>query len=522
MIPNGQTGSEGAEFRSILFPGPQDGSAAVSRDAPPFFRDLNLDQIIDAVVAAWKDYDLAPFFRTGPVDLETISYRQDVMRDLEDTALRRAIDSFSDGMREMRRRLEQANKRYYRREKERWFLEAVDLYGDTVGRLHQDLLGLDPVSPGMRAFRDYLTKHVASSAFRARAAETRRLKSELASIKYNVQIRGLAVTVRPYDAETDYCAAVEATFEKFRRGAATDYRVQFAASPGMNHVEAEILEGVAKLHPGAFRALEAYRSEHEDFVDATISRFDREIHFYIAYLDHLRKFRQAGLTFCYPQILTATKDIRAREAFDLALAGKLVGEKKAVVVNDFSLSGPERLFVVSGPNQSGKTTFARMFGQLHYLANLGCPVPGRQARLYHFDRMFTHFESGEDFENLRGKLESDLIRIREILDRATPDSLMIVNEIFSSTTLKDAMFLSRKVMARFSALDVLGVCVTFLTELASFDEKTVSLVGGVDSGDPSVRTFKLERKAADGLAYALTIAEKYRLTHGRLIERFER
>jgi DNA mismatch repair protein MutS len=506
-------------FHSILFDAP---NAVVEPDQPAFFADLNLDQVVEAVTAGRAEYDLAPFFHTRLRTVEAITYRHEILRDLADRALAESVDSFAGQMRAMREHLAEASRLHCERQRESWFLDAVAIYCDAVTSLLDGLTRAALRSRGLRAFRGYLAGYAASAAFARLRSETGRLKDQLGGIRYCLHIRDNRITVSRYDGEADYSADVTATFERFKQGAAADYRVRFHDLMDMNHVEAGILDLVAELYPEIFADLRGYAERRRGYLDPAVAAFDREVQFYTAYREFIAPLRASGLTFCYPEVSAGSKDVLGRSVFDVALAAKLVPQRLPVVTNDFGLNGPERIFVVSGPNQGGKTTFARTFGQMHYLASIGVPVPGSRARMFLFDQMFTHFERGENLQDLRGKLEDDLTRVHAILARATPASVVIVNEIFTSTALQDAVFLGTRVLEQIIGLDLLGVCVTFVDELASLGPATVSMVAAVAPDNPAERTYKLVRRPADGLAYAVAIAEKYGLTYDRLRERVSR
>jgi len=517
------------KFSGVLFTTKED-AAKVSPVAPDFFTDLNLDQVVNAITAGREEYDLKPFFYTPLKDLDAVAYRHEIMRDLENDMVFGCIERFSGKFSKMRAHLDQVRKLHYKYQKEAGLLAAIEIYCEAVNTLAEELTESGLKSRGLLAFGEYISGYAQSEDFTALLAETENLKHDLSTIRYCVLIgsnrarirrNAYCIEVSKYEAEIDYSIQVEETFAKFKEGAVKDYRAEFPEWLEMNHVEAGILNLVAGLHPDIFATLDSYCHQHMNYLDKTLSDFDREIQFYIAYLVYTARFKQAGLKFCYPELSDSNKEVHSEEGFDIALAGKLLAEGSLVVCNDFYLRDIERVLVVSGPNQGGKTTFARTFGQLHYLANLGCPVPGRKAGLFLYDKLFTHFEREENIQNLSGKLQDDLDRIHYILSRVTPHSIIIMNEIFTSTTLKDAVFLSKQIMGKIVQLGLLCVCVTFIDEMATFSDSTVSMVSSVVPYNTALRSFKIVRRPADGLAYAISIAEKYRLTYEYLKERIE-
>ena len=518
-LPAPADGTTGAGFDSILFSGWDPGDAEPLE--PACLADLNLDQVVRRIVAGRDEYALTRFFHTPLDDPKAVYDRHEVFRDLEQDALRAAVGTFARSMRTVRQYLALAEKQRYPQEKQRWFLDAASVYCDAVGRFSEGLDALDLTSQGFCALRDYLAGYRSSDRFGALIRQVREVLDGLGRVRYTTRIKGRRVTVRAYDGEADYTVEVAQTFARFRQAEAEDHLKRIPDSGSMDHVEARIVQLVNRLFPHEFAALAEFCTRHGGFPDPRIVRFDREVQFYVAYLEYVESLAAPRLAFSYPSVSTRLRDAAAEDAFDMALATEL-GGRSSLVTNDFALRGAERILVVTGPNQGGKTTFARSFGQLHYLASLGVPVPASRAQLVLADRVFTLFEKEEDISTLRGRLDNELVRMREILEEATDRSILVLNEMFASTTLSDAVSLGSEVLRRIAGVGCPTVCVTFVDELSRLGEATVSMVATVASDDPTRRTFKVVRRPADGRAYAAALADKYGLSSEQLSNRIRR
>src|ERR1700733_5875772 len=343
----GQPGHKASESASVHAPRPvtslladeSEGRASLqAREDRSFASDLNLDQIVAKVAGVREEHAfIASLLYQHLDDADTVRYRHEVFRDLEDRSLFEQLQQFAEVMRQVRSHLGQIHKMQYQYQREGWFLDAASVYCHAIQSLAEALRAAPLASRGLRAVRAFLATYVVSADFDSLVADTTARKDALAQIRYCTRIRGLRVDVSRYEDQGDYSAEVLNTFERFKQGDAKDYRVIYRGWPGMNHVAGQILQLVVRLFPDEFTALDEYCRRHSDFFDETIRRFERELSFFLAYLDYIGPLRAAGLGFCYPDVTVTSKAIFADDTFDLALAKKLVAEGKPIVRNDFHL-----------------------------------------------------------------------------------------------------------------------------------------------------------------------------------------
>ncbi len=482
-----------------------------------FLEATGLAPVFEAMAVGYRDYALGPLLSAPLTDVGAIRARQAAMQDLAREPLQAAARAFLLGQKEARDALALAERLYPRRQKAYYRLVAFRRRQRAVRAFSARLGELAPASGALAAARDALEAFLARPDVAAREREAEAIAKGLAEVRYRLLLEESRVSVYPAADLPDLAARVEKTFDRFRKPGVGGPEIRLPPrSPEMNHVEEGILEGVAKLYPELFDRLGRFAEEMGELKDATLWAIERGLAFFLAFCDLVAPLKAAGLPFARPELEAGTAG-RARAAFPLDLA---LAREGRVVPNDFAFDGG-RVLVVTGPNQGGKTTFARTVAQVHYLAGLGLPVPAAAARVPPIARFFSHFPRRERAEDLVSRLEDDLLRMKPLVEAAGPDALLVLNEPFASATAPDALALSLKVRERIRARGAFAVWVTFLPELAR-GEGVLSYVAQVDPEDPTRRTYKVVPAPPAERAYAEVLARRYRLSYDQLKARLEK
>ena len=143
--------------------------------------------------------------------------------------------------------------------------------------------------------------------------------------------------------------------------------------------------------------------------------------------------------------LTAGKEIVIKEGRHPVVERNLAGS--TFVPNDTYLSNDDtQLVILTGPNMAGKSTYLKQVALLVLLAQIGSFVPAASAKIGLVDRIFTRVGAGEDIAAGQSTFMVEMVETANILNNATPRSLIILDEIGRGTSTYDGLAIARAVV----------------------------------------------------------------------------
>ena len=113
--------------------------------------------------------------------------------------------------------------------------------------------------------------------------------------------------------------------------------------------------------------------------------------------------------------------------------------QQGFVPNDVAMDDKRHFLLITGPNMGGKSTYLRTVALVSILAQSGSFVPAEKARLGLIDRIFTRVGASDDLRRGRSTFMMEMIEVAHILRRATPNSLLLLDEIGRGTSTFDGL-----------------------------------------------------------------------------------
>ena len=185
--------------------------------------------------------------------------------------------------------------------------------------------------------------------------------------------------------------------------------------------------------------------------------------------------------------------------------------KDEYVANDIIMDNGISTLLITGPNMAGKSTYMRQLGIIAIMAQIGCFVPAKEAKLPVFDQIFTRIGASDDLVSGESTFMVEMIEASNAITNATKNSLILFDELGRGTATYDGMSLAQAILEY--THDMIGCKTLFSThyhELTSLEHDLKHLknkhVSATEEGEEIVFLHKVEDGAVDK-SYGINVAK---------------
>jgi DNA mismatch repair protein MutS2 len=201
--------------------------------------------------------------------------------------------------------------------------------------------------------------------------------------------------------------------------------------------------------------------------------------------------------------------LHLREARHPLLEDVLRRQKKAIVPISVTLEDSRRTLLISGPNTGGKTVAMKTVGLLSLMAQSGLPVPCAEAAFPVFDQILADVGDNQSIQESLSTFSAHIACIRDILDRVTPDSLVLLDELGRATDPEEGGALGVAILERLRHTGAFTLASTHLLALKIYGANTAGVVNGsMGFDEQTLQPTYVLRLGAPGKSAGLDIASR--------------
>jgi DNA mismatch repair protein MutS2 len=187
------------------------------------------------------------------------------------------------------------------------------------------------------------------------------------------------------------------------------------------------------------------------------------------------------------------------------------------------LEGDQRTLLISGPNTGGKTVALKTAGLLALMAHAGLPVPATEAEFPLFDQVLADIGDHQSLQESLSSFSAHIGAVRSMLERATPDSLVLLDELGRATDPEEGGALGVALLERFRGLGAFTLASTHLMAMKVYGASTAGVLNGsMGFDEQTLQPTYVLRLGAPGKSAGLDIARRLGLDDSLIGEARER